>query len=179
MDAIADDLKSKHQEFSGLGLNSIVQAIEVALESTFKSFVEKDTGETVEYYRAFKESQANRILATLQTSVNQLGGIVYQEGPDEDVPIPFDGTDLADHLEILAEQEGLSQYLDFLVARMRTFLSDSRMRDIIADTDGLTLENWLDAYIGSDKTEQGCVSVIDLSLVPTAKMLERMLQLLV
>ena len=165
--AIADDLKSKHEEFPNYGLDSIFQTIEVALKSTFETFVEKGTGKTVEFYRAFKENEVDRILESLRTSVNQLGGIVYQEGPDEDVPIPFDGTDLADHLEILAEQENLSQYLDFLVARMRTFLSDSRMRDIIADTDGLTLENWLDAYIGSDKTEQSCVSVIDLSLVPT------------
>ena len=165
LDAIADDLKSKHQEFSGLGLNSIVQAIEVALESTFDSF-EKD-GKTIKYYHAFKENQINQILEALQKSTNQLGGIIYQEGPDEDVPIPFNGTDLADHLEILAEQENVSQYLDFLVARMRTFLSDSRMRAVIADTDGITLENWLGDYIGSDNTEQGCVSLIDLSLVPT------------
>ena len=167
LDAIADDLKSKNQEFPDLGLDSVVQAIEVALKSTFDNFTEKNTGKIVKFYRAFKESQANKILRALQTSVNQLGGIVYQEGPDEDVPIPFTGTDLADHLELLAEQENLSQYLDFLVARMRTFLSDSRMRAVIADTDGITLENWLGDYIGSDNTEQGCVSVIDLSLVPT------------
>ncbi len=167
LDAIADDLKNKHQEFSDLGLNLIVQAIKVALKSTFKTFVKEETGETVEYYRAFKESQVNQILEALRTSVNQLGGIVYQEGADEDVPIRFNGTDLADHLEILAEQENVSQYLDFLVARMRTFLSDSRMRAVIADTDGITLENWLGNYIGSDSAEQGCVSVIDLSLVPT------------
>ena len=163
--AIADDLRSKHEELPDYGLDSIFQAIEAALESTFNSF-DKD-GETIKYYRAFNENQVNRILEALQESANQLGGIVYQEGPDEDVPIPFDGTDLADHLEILAEQENLSQYLDFLVARMRTFLSDSKMKDIITDTNGLTLENWLDAYIGSDKAEQSCVSVIDLSLVPT------------
>lgn len=167
LDAIADDLRSKHEEFPNYGLDSIFQTIEVELESNFDTFPEKGTGKIVKFYRAFKENQANRILEALRTSVNQLGGIVYQEGPDEDVPIRFNGTDLADHLEILAEQENVSQYLDFLVARMRTFLSDSRMRAIIADTDGITLENWLGNYIGSDSAEQGCVSVIDLSLVPT------------
>lgn len=167
LDAIADDLRSKHEAFPNYELDSIFQTIEVALESNFDTFTEKDTGKIVKFYRAFKENQANQILEALRTSVNQLGGIVYQEGPDEDVPIPFNGTDLADHLEILAEQEKVNQYLDFLVARMRTFLSDSRMRAVIADTDGITLENWLGDYIGSDSTEQGCISVIDLSLVPT------------
>ena len=95
------------------------------------------------------------------------GGVVYQEGPDEDVPLPFNGADLADHLEILAEQENVSQYLDFLVARIRTFLSDPRMKPVIGDGDGITLEKWLTDYIGSDDAERGCVSVIDLSLVPT------------
>jgi hypothetical protein len=96
-----------------------------------------------------------------------VGGIVFQEGPDEDVPLPFNGTDLADHLEILAEQESVSQYLDFLVARIRTFLSDPRMKAVIGDGDVITLAKWLTDYIGSDHAEGGCVSVIDLSLVPT------------
>src|SRR5690606_7067550 len=43
----------------------------------------------------------------------------------------------------------------------------SRMRAIISDTEGTTLENWLADYLGSDNAEGGCVSVIDLSLVPT------------
>jgi DNA helicase HerA-like ATPase len=103
----------------------------------------------------------------MRSAVGTVGGIIYQEGPDEDVPLPFNGTDLADHLETLAEQENVSQYLDFLIARIRMFLSDSRMRAVIADTGGTTLEGWLEGYIGSDNAEGGCVSVIDLSLVPT------------
>ena len=149
------------------GLDLIVQAIETACNATFKSFVEKDTGETVEYYRAFTENQVNQIVESLRASLDGLKDIIYQEGPDEDVPIPFNGTDLADHLEVLAEQENVSQYLDFLVARMRTFLSDPKMRAVVGDTDSITLEKWLQDYIGTDNAENGCVSVIDLSLVPT------------
>ena len=125
------------------------------------------SNKTVEYYRAFTEDQVGVIVNALQSSLDGLGGIIYQEGPDEDVPLAFNGIDLADHLETIAEQENVSQYLDFLVARIRTFLSDPRMKAVIGDTGDLTLNGWLNSYVGSDNAEDGCVSVIDLSLVPT------------
>ena len=163
--AIDSDLEGKIREFPGNKLDKVREAIQTALDATYKSF-EKD-GEIIEYYRAFTEDQVNAIVEALGASLKLLGGIIYQEGPDEDVPFPFDGGDLADHLEILAEQENVSQYLDFLVARIRTFLADPRMKAVIADTEGVTLDQWLTEYIGSNDAEHGCVSVIDLSLVPT------------
>jgi len=165
--AVANDLEEKHQEFPDCGLDAIVDPITSALQATFNSFVEKGTGKTIEYYRAFNQNQVSQIVNAMRASVDGLGGIIYQEGPDEDVPLPFGGTDLADHLEILAEQENVSQFLDFLVARMRTFLSDPKMRGIIGDSENTTLDQWLKSYIGSDASAEGCVSVIDLSLVPT------------
>jgi len=163
--AIDSDLEAKIQEFPGNKLDEVRETIQTALEATYNSF-EKD-GETIEYYRAFTEDQVKAIVEALRASLDFLGGIIYQEGPDEDVPLAFNGTDLADHLEILAEQENVSQYLDFLVARIRTFLADPRMKAVIADTKGVTLKKWLRRYIGSDNAEHRCVSVIDLSLVPT------------
>ncbi len=163
--AIADDLDAKKDEFAECGLDKVLQAIETALSSTFNSF-QKD-GKTVEYYRAFNEAQVTSIIDALTSSLNALGGLIYQEGPDEDVPLAFKGTDFADHLEIIAEQESVSQYVDFLVARIRTFLADPRMRVIIEGEQEFTLDQWLNDYIGENKAAAGCVSVVDLSLVPT------------
>lgn len=165
--AIRSDLEQKSHDFPDCGLDAVESAIDAALQATFNTFVEKGTGKTVEYYRAFTEDQVSQIANALRAAVDSLGGIIYQEGPDEDVPLAFNGTDLSDHLEILAEQENVSQFLDFLVARIRTFLSDPKMKAIIADTDDLTLEAWLNNFIGVDGAERDCVSVIDLSLVPT------------
>jgi len=164
--AMASDLEAKIAEYPDNRLADVREAISVAVEGNLKTFT-NDDGELVEYFRAFSESQVTPIVEAFRSAVETVGGIVFQESPDEDVPLPFNGTDLADHLEILADQENVSQYLDFLVARIRTFLSDPRMRAIISDTEGTTLEDWLADYIGSDKAESGCVSVIDLSLVPT------------
>ena len=165
--AICLDLEQRHSEFPDCGVGAIVVLIREALSATYNSFVDKGTGKTVEYYRAFTTEQVTKIADALRESIDGIGGIIYQEGPDEDVPLAFDGSDLADHLEILAEQENVSQYLDFLVARIRTFLSDPKMKAVIADTGDLTLEAWLNDYIGSDGAEHGRISVIDLSLVPS------------
>ena len=163
--AIANDLEIKNAEFPSSHLAEVHEAICQALQTTHNSF-QKD-GKTIEYYRAFTESQVDMIIDALKRSIETLGGLVYQEGPSEDIPLPFKGTDLADHLEILTNQENVGQYLDFLIARIRTLLSESNMKSIIADTDGITLHQWLKDYIGDDNAKGGCVSVVDLSLVPT------------
>ena len=164
--ALASDLESKAAEFPEHGIAEIRTAVDAALAATHHEFTNKG-GETIEYYRAFTESQVAAIAGALENSIQNLGGIVYQEGPGEDIPVPFAGADLADHLEVLATQENVSQYLDFLIARIRTFLADSRMKTITDDTGGTTLVQWLEEYVGRDRAEGGCLSIIDLSLVPT------------
>jgi DNA helicase HerA-like ATPase len=60
----------------------------------------------------------------------------------------------------------VSEHVETLLVRIRTLLTDSRMMPIMEDVD-ITLDGWLRDYIGTDDEEDGCVSVIDLSLVPT------------
>ena len=163
--AIVSDIETKIPEHPDNHLAEVRDVINEALHATYNSFV-KD-GKTIKYYRAFTEAQVQKIVTTLQSAIQAVGGIVYQEGPDEDVPLQFCGSDLADHLEALASQENVSQYLDFLVARIRTFLSDPVMKAIIADTDDITLDKWLADYIGADASADSCISIVDLSLVPT------------
>lgn len=162
--AIATDIQGKIAMHGNNKLDAVLAAIYTALTSTHNSFF-KD-GRTIEYYRAFNEAHVQAIITALEASVDTVGGLLYQEGPDEDVPISFDGSQLPDHLEILAEQEGASQFVDFLVSRIRTILSDARMRSIISNAEGINLEEWLTKYIGDNQASNGSVTVIDLSLVP-------------
>lgn len=162
--AIAMDLQGKIARYGNNKLDEALVVINAALESAYKTFV-KD-GKTIEYYRAFDEAQVTAIVIALESSVNTVGGILLQEGPHEDVPIAFDDVQLPDHLEILAEQENVSQFTDFLVSRIRTLLSDIRMRSIISSADSINLDDWLRNYIGDNQASNGSVTVIDLSLVP-------------
>lgn len=162
--AIAADLQGKLALHSNNKLNESLAAIDEALKKAHHSFV-KD-GKTIDYYRAFEEIDIQAIITALESSVATVGGILLQEGPDEDVPIAFDGSQLPDHLEILAEQESASQFVDFLVSRIRTLLSDIRMRSIISNPDGISLDDWLISNLGDSQASNGSVTVIDLSLVP-------------
>lgn len=167
IEAIVADLEKSIPDYPDIPMTAIRDAAKSALDARRKVGVDKQSQKPFVYFVAFTEDEVQSIISRVEAALACLGGVVYQEGPDEDVPLAFNGTDLADHLEILAEQENASQYLDFLVARIRTFLADPRMKPVIADTEGVTLEQWLNNYIGGNNTESHCVSVIDLSLVPT------------
>lgn len=164
---IAYDLENRESEFDIHELGSICSAIDNALSSRCCSFNAKDTGKRVEYYEPFTEDQVESIVTAVEQSLSTMGGNLFPEGPDEDVPLPFNGADFADHLQILAEQENVTQWVDSLVARIRTLLSNSRIKSIVGETDSITLEGWLGNYFGNDETNASRITVVDLSLVPT------------
>ena len=163
--ATESDLRAKVPEFPDVDLDTAVSAISDALEKEFNSF--EKGGQTIEYYRAFSEGPVSTIIHALEESIDTLGGIIYEEGPGDDIPLPFRGADLADHLEILANQENANQFLDYLIARIRTFLSDPTLKAIIDNGSDVTLSQWLKDYVGEDETDASCITVIDLSLVPS------------
>ena len=164
--AIQSDLDQREKDFPTHGLDKVLEAIQEAIEATLNSFVDKG-GKTVVYFRAFTEDQVSTIINSLNESLATLGGIIYQEGPDEDVPLQFKGGDLADHLQILSEQENVSQFLDFLISRIRMFLSDNKIKSVVGDSGTLSLEQWLNDYIGGHETTGSPLTILDLSLVPT------------
>lgn len=163
--AIQHDFESKNSEFPNSGLGPIQDAIHESLQATFNTF--EKNGKTVEYYRAFTEEQVRNIVDALNAALGKLGGIIYQDGPDEDMPVAFKGADLADHLQILSAQENVSQFLDFLISRIRTFLSDTKINSVVGDSGAITLKQWLNDYVGGQDTTEGQLVILDLSLVPT------------
>ncbi len=167
LEAVVSDLDRWKSECPNCSLDHVAGAIRSALNAKRKDGFDKQKQLSFVYFVAFTNDEIQRIDVAIDAVLTTLGGIVYQQGPDDDVPLAFIGTDLADHLEVLAEQENVSPFLDFLVARIRAFLSDPKMSAIIADTGDVTLHKWLNNYIGVDGAEHDCISIIDLSLVPT------------
>lgn len=86
---------------------------------------------------------------------------------DVDAPRPFEGASLLRAAEASAELLNVSEHVETLLIRMRALLADTRMKPVFAGPSEMTLEEWLKQYVGEDKAANGCVSVIDLSLVPT------------
>ncbi|MDF1763208.1 MAG: DUF87 domain-containing protein [Oleibacter sp.] len=120
-------------------------------------------------------NEIDELIESVKTPFSSFGGSEQDLLPkSEDIPLPFEGNNLVAYLEALAQENGSEQYVEYLVARIRTMLSDTRMKPITNDADHrVDLAEWLENYIGKDGAgedgsgEDGsCVSIIDLSLVP-------------
>ena len=109
--------------------------------------------------------EVDELITLLSNAYEAFGGSNRELLPkNEDIPIPFKGDVFLSYLEALAQETGNEQYLEFLIARIRTMLADSRMDDIIGDQANNELDKWLEKYLGvNDKTS---ITIIDLSLVP-------------
>lgn len=118
-------------------------------------------------YRIYLATEVDGLIDSLRDAHSRLGGTPNDLLPkNEDVPVRFPGDVFVDFLEGLAQETGNEQYVEFLLARIRTMLADTRMSSIINLDEDITLDGWLTQYIGGKPEEGGCVAVIDLSLVP-------------
>lgn len=161
--AILSDLQVKQETFTRNNLDKIIAAISISLTETQSDFTKN--GQIIKYFKPFVESRVKSIISAFESSLDTVGGICTKNGLHEDIPIPFNGTDLPDYLEDLADQENISQFIDFLVSRIRTILSDSRISTTISDTN-ITLDEWLCKYIYDNSNSNGSITIINLSLVP-------------
>ncbi len=145
-DVLKQSLENLHSELNDIS------------SSRYKTF--EKNGETISYYEGFEVAEVENALKSLSIFIESIGGVMNHEGPDEDKPILFKLDQLPDHLELIAQEQGALQFLDFFIMRIRSLLSDNRMRSIIHDDGETTLGDWLEEYMS------GTV-VIDLSLVPS------------
>ncbi|MHB1652675.1 MAG: ATP-binding protein [Desulfitobacteriaceae bacterium] len=85
---------------------------------------------------------------------------------DADVPRPFSGDQLLISIEANSEIMGTSEYVETMLMRIRSLLSDTKLKTIITGNPDMTLDRWLNDYICKRNSSEGSVTVIDLSLVP-------------
>ena len=116
----------------------------------------------------FTLQEVNDLLETASAAHSAFGGTAADTIPsDVDAPRPFEGESLLRAVEATAEMLNVSEHVETLLVRLRALLSDTRMKPIMGRANDTTLDQWLRDYVGTDDAENGCVSVIDLSLVPT------------
>ena len=116
----------------------------------------------------FTREEVQSLLVAASDAHSAFGGTPSDAIPsDVDAPRYFEGTSLLRGVEAAAEMLNVSEYVETLLVRIRALLTDTRMKPIVDNATEITLERWLDDYIGSDNAENGCVSVVDLSMVPS------------
>jgi uncharacterized protein len=120
-----------------------------------------------EWPAIFTLAEVSALLGQLSLVHSAFGGSDTDILPiDADVPRPFTGDQLLRSVEATAELLGVSEYVETMQMRIRTLLSDSRMKIVSGTAQDLTLDDWLRNYIGDDQASNGSVTIIDLSLVP-------------
>ncbi|ADH60472.1 protein of unknown function DUF87 [Thermoanaerobacter mathranii subsp. mathranii str. A3] len=133
------------------------------LSEIILSIIEKKKQQNGNHYDPFPLQDVEQIVNEIEKILNNLGGIIYHEGPDEDIPVPFSGLLLADYLEITSKDENAEQYIDPLITRIHMLLSNQRIKSIADDSDNvIDLIEWLKEYIIENN-----IVIVDLSLVPS------------
>ncbi len=109
--------------------------------------------------------EVNTMINLLTDIYTKAGGKEEEFLPtDEDSPIPFTGENFVRSIEANAEILNTTDYVVTLLPRIKTLLTDVRVKKVI-DNDKLNLYEWLNAYIGTDDKES--LTIIDLSLLPS------------
>lgn len=115
----------------------------------------------------FTPAEVDELIALASIAHSAFGGSDRDVLPiDADIPRKFSGEELLRSIEANAELMGNTDHVETMLMRIRTLLSDSRMKTITSCDNDLTLEKWLDDYICPSNTAGGAITVIDLSLVP-------------
>lgn len=83
---------------------------------------------------------------------------------DEDSPIAFTGENFVRAIEANAEILNTTDYIVTLIPRIKTLLTDVRVKKVIDNVD-IDLNEWLENYIGTNNSES--LTIIDLSLLPS------------
>ena len=120
------------------------------------------------YYPAFNLDDIHEVCNAIINSKTVFGELESYQGPDEDSPAFFKNEDFVSHLERLVQESNAQQFMDFFMMRVRSILTDSRIASVVetATKEEITLEQWLELYIGSS-TDEGTINIIDLSLLPS------------
>lgn len=154
-------LESDLSSFSGVQndrLQEFVNEIEALCSTRREKYSHHD----------FTRAEIEGLLKAASLAHFAFGGVESDVLPsDVDAPRPFDGNSLLRGVEASAEMLGVSEYIETLLIRIRALLTDVRMTPILSGMAGITLDQWLKDYIGTDKAANGCIAIIDLSLVPT------------
>lgn len=136
------------------------------LTDKINTLVQARTGQHPNY--DFTRQEIDDLIEKSREAHSAFGGSDAELHPvDADMPREFSGDSLLRSLEASAEMLNVSEYVETMLIRIRTMLADTRMQSIINYDRDIALDQWLTDYVGGNKAENGCLTIIDLSLVPS------------
>lgn len=166
LEKIVSDLDfyaSKNLEGFEIKIEEIKKTIELVLQRRTQV---KSNGDP--YYVNFTNQDIEEIIEKFKgeiTSLQSTNVVSSEVSADSPIQFPIDG--LIPYLEMLAENMGnnILQFVQMLSLRMRFLLSDERLKGVVCPKEEITLTEWLNSYIGNNNSENGIITIIDLSLI--------------
>lgn len=158
-----NQLSDKENKGDILDLITFIKGI---LKKHYKSFLDKKTGKTVDYYEAFSLEEIIGSIEKINKLFEKLGNIQESLTCNEDDPIEFELNNLAEYIQILAQDTPVSQYIDFMTIRIKSMLRNSTISSVVGNNPQVTLLDWIKQYISNSNSAKGKITIIDLSLVP-------------
>jgi hypothetical protein len=166
LEKIVSDLDfyaSKNLDGFEIRIEEIKKTIELVLQRRTQL---KSNGDP--YYVNFTNQDIEEIIEKFKSEITSLQSTnVVSSEVSADSPIQFPIDDLIPYLEMLAENMGnnILQFVQMLSLRMRFLLSDERLKGVVCPKEEITLTEWLNFYIGNNNSENGIITIIDLSLI--------------
>jgi uncharacterized protein len=115
----------------------------------------------------FSIQEINNLLGMLQNAYKIFGGLEKDFLPiDADIPRPFTGDDFMRSLSANAELLNTTEFTETMEMRVKTLLSDAKMKKVVNDESPISLSAWLKDYIGDNQASNGTITIIDMALVP-------------
>ena len=144
-------------ETEGKALNELTCYIDILLNARSGQYPQYD----------FTKAEIGQLITLLRNAHQSFGGIENDVLPiDADIPRPFTGDDFLRSIEANAEMMGTSDYVETMLMRVKTLMSDAKLKPVICPDTEITLDEWLDKYICPSNGTDGAITIIDLSLLP-------------
>jgi hypothetical protein len=135
------------------------------LVSKLDSMIEENNIQYPDYL--YDEIKVRKLIELFSVAHSAFGGSTQDVLPiDADTPRRFSGEEFLRNIEAVADLMGTVEYVETMLMRIRTLLSDSRIKSITSCDINLSLEKWLEDYICPSNYDNGALTVIDLSMVP-------------
>ncbi|EFR41625.1 hypothetical protein HMPREF9162_0739 [Selenomonas sp. oral taxon 137 str. F0430] len=161
------DLKDYSDQALSKSEHEALALLQAAINAVYMSNVNS------EEWPLYPAKSIERFQDGLIRTYTVFGGLVTDILPiDADIPRPFTGEDLLDSIIANAELMNTSEYIETMLVRIKSLLSDAKLNPIIGSGSG-SLNDWLNTYICPSNKEKkepekksGSVTIIDLSLLP-------------
>lgn len=134
--------------------------------TAFKTVIDSNMSNSPEWPK-YPRTSIDQLQQSLISAYTVFGGTDKDAFPiDADIPRPFTGEDFLRSIEANAEMMGTTDYIETMLMRVKTLISDAKLKPVICPENGITLDGWLDEYICPSNNKDGSITIIDLSLLP-------------